>query len=175
MANGTFYYPSTLQGGDSARARTPNAQWYNGVNPGAGKNIGLGINVDGGALPDITGANSIGMNWTLLDQGYPSDNIPPLPRTPQGACPIGCSANVTRTGNVTTTWDTSQPLYTLSGAASSGGNVPVATIFGEITVGSNPDNVEGSPVEGASPAAVGKVALETLSDGWVAQSLITPY
>ena len=173
MVKGTFYYPSSVQGGDLARARTPNAQWFNGVNPGAGKNIGIGINAGGGALPDVTGANSIGMNWTLLDQGYARSDVDPLPRVPQGACPIGCYANVTRTGNVATTWDVSQPLYTAAGAASSGGSAPAFAIFGQIAVGSNPDNVEGSPVEGASPTFDGAATLETLSAGWAA-TLPTP-
>jgi len=165
MANGTFYYPSALQGGDLARARLPNAQWYNGVNPGAGKNIGIGINVDGGALPSVTGANSVGMNWTLLDQGL-DDSLPSSPRTPQGSDPIGCSANVSRTGNVETTWDVSQPSYTPAGAASSGGSSPVFSYFGSIGVGSNPDNAEGSPVEGAAPIDIGEATLAALVDGW---------
>jgi hypothetical protein len=167
MANGTFYYPSALQGGDLARARLPNAQWYNGVNPGAGKNIGIGINIGGGALPEITGENSIGYNWTLKQQVYnflaPSQLIP---RTPQGACPIGCYANVSRTGDVETTWDVSQPSYTPAGAASSGGDSSIFSYFGSIGVGSNPDNAEGSPVEGAAPIDIGEATLATLVDGW---------
>ena len=46
-------------------------------------------------------------------------------------------------------------------------------VFGQISVGSNPDNVEGSPVEGAFPAFDGAATLETLSAGWAA-TLPTP-
>lgn len=165
MANGTFFYPNAFQGGPQARARVPNAQWYNGVNPGAGKNIGIGINIGGGKLPDVTGANSVGMNWTLLDQGL-QDTVPPRARVPQGACPLGCSADVVRVGNTTTTWDVSQPSYTPAGAASSGGLPPVFAYFGSIGVGSNPNNVGGFPVEGAAPIDIGEATLATLIDGW---------
>ena len=171
MANATYFYSSALQGGDAARARTPNAQWYNGANPNAGNNSGIGINIGEGSLPEVTGKNSIGMNWTLLQQTFklfqPSDR---LPRTPQGACPIGCFANVTRTGNVATTWDTTQPSYTLAGAASSGGSIPQLMEFSPISVGSNPDNVDGFPVEGAAPVSIGAATLATLSAGWTAVS-----
>ena len=174
MSNGTFYYPSVSQGGDLARARTPNAEWYNGVNPGAGKNIGIGINVDGGALPEATGANSIGMNWTLLDQGIPKNNLAPTARTPQTACPIGCYADVQRTGNTATTWDSSQPLYSPAGAASSGGQNRVFAYFGTISTGSNPENVNGNPVYTATPIATGSAYLNTLEEGWVTSESNNP-
>jgi len=174
MPNGTFYYPSVSQGGDLARARTPNAEWYNGVNPGAGKNIGIGINVDGGALPEATGANSIGMNWTLLDQGIPENNVAPTARTPQTACPIGCYADVQRTGNTATTWDSSQPLYSPAGAASSGGQNRVFAYFGAISTGSNPENVNGNPVYTATPITTGSAYLNTLEEGWVTSESNNP-
>mgnify|MGYP003641390582 CR=1 FL=1 len=99
MPNATYFYSSAIQGGDAARARTPNAQWYNGANPNAGNNSGIGINIGGGSLPEVTGKNSIGYNWTLLQQRYNIFNPSVLvPRAPQGACPVGCYANVSRTG-----------------------------------------------------------------------------
>ena len=169
MPNATYFYASAFQGGTAARARTPNAEWYNGANPNAGNNSGIGININGGSLPEITGENSIGYNWTLLQQ-MPNIFNPSVmqSRTPQGVCPIGCSANVIRIGNVATTWDTTQPLYTESGAASSGGSIPQLMQFGPISAGTNPDNVDGAPVEGAAPVLVGSATLATLSAGWVA-------
>ena len=169
MPNATYFYSSALQGGDVARARTPNAQWYNGANPNAGNNSGIGINIGGGSLPEVTGKNNIGYNWTLLQQRYnifaPSVLVP---RTPQGACPIGCYANVSRTGNVATTWDTTQALYTPAGAASSGGDSSGYMQFGSINAATNPDNVEGAPVEGAAHVSTGNATLATLGAGWVA-------
>ena len=163
MPNATYFYSSAIQNGDLARARTPNAQWYNGANPNAGNNSGIGINIGGGSLPEVTGTNSIGYNWTLLTQRY--NAFAPsvlLPRTPQGACPIGCSANVSRTGNVATTWDASQTLYTPAGAASSGGFPGDAMQFGSINAATNPDNVEGAPVEGAAPVSTGNATLANI-------------
>ena len=168
MPNATYFYASAFQGGTAARARTPNAEWYNGANPNAGNNSGIGINIGGGALPEVTGENSIGYNWTLKDQGHTAPLYAPVARAPQGACPISCSGDVSRTGNVATTWDTTQPLYTPSGAASSGGLGRIFSYFGSISSGTNPDNVDGAPVEGAAPVLVGSATLATLSAGWVA-------
>jgi hypothetical protein len=169
MANATYFHSSALQGGDAARARTPNAQWYNGANPNAGNNSGIGINIGGGSLPEVTGKNSIGMNWTLLQQRINIfDASLLISRVPQGACPIGCSANVLRQGNIATTWDTTQPNYTLAGAASSGGTIPELVQFGSINAATNPDNVDGAPVEGAAPVSIGAATLATLSAGWTA-------
>ena len=171
MANATYFYSSALQGGDAARARTPNAQWYNGANPSAGNNSGIGINIGEGSLPEVTGKNSIGMNWTLLQQTFklfqPSDR---LPRTPQGACPIGCFANVTRTGNVATTWDATQPLYTTAGAASSGGvsgNGQVASPQTINTSTNQANESDGTPAYNAYPTTDGEATLTTLDPGWV--------
>jgi hypothetical protein len=168
MPNATYFYASAAQGGDLARARTPNAQWYNGANPNAGNNSGIGINIGGGSLPEVTGKNSIGYNWTLKQQMNAFLSSVLLPRTPQGACPVGCYANVVRTGNVATTWDTTQALYTPAGAASSGGNLFLFMQFGPISAATNPDNVDGFPVEGAAPVSTGAATLATLGAGWTA-------
>ena len=169
MANFTYFIPSNFQGMDQAILRNPNAQWYNGGNPNAGNNSGIGINIGGGFLPEITGENSIGYNWTLKQQSLAAFVSPPAqaPRTPQGACPIACSANVLRTGNVATTWDTAQPLYTPAGAASSGGLNKFFQQFAAIVTGSNPDNTEdGLPDYNSSPVSTGSAHLNTLEEGW---------
>ena len=40
--------------------------------------------------------------------------------------------------------------------------------FGSINAATNPDNVEGAPVEGAAPVSTGNATLATLGAGWVA-------
>jgi len=168
MSDITYFFPSDLAGGANAKARVPSANWENGANPNAGNNAGIGINLGGGALPAITGKNSIGYNWTLRQQ-MPWIFNPALdaPRTPQGACCIACQADVPRTGNVATTWDQSQPLYSLAGASSSGGLDGAFMLFTGISTGSNPDNdSNGKPVEGAAPVNTGTAYLETLEEGW---------
>ena len=170
MTNFTYFIPSNLQGMAQAKLKTPNANWENGANPNAGNNAGIGININGGSLPEVTLKNSIGMNWTLLTQQQLIFSNPPTlaPRKPQGACPISCFANVARTGNIATTWDTTQPLYTPAGAASSGGSNQFFMQFAGIVTGTNPDNAaNGSSDSNSSPVSTGTANLNTLEQGWV--------
>lgn len=168
MTDATYFFPADLAGGANAKLRVPLANWENGANPNAGNNSGIGINVGGGALPVVSGRNSEGYNWTLRQQMLWIFN--PLlltPRVPQGACCIGCQADVPRAGNVTTTWDKSQPLYSLAGALSSGGLTGAFMVVSPISTGSNPDNdSNGKPVKGASPVNTGSAYLNTLEEGW---------
>ena len=166
---GTYFYPSITQGIVGARAKNPNAAWQNGVNPNGCNNAGIGINIDGGSLPDTE--NGIGYNWTLntqIDNFFASGTV--APRTPQGSSPLSCSANVVRTGNVETTWDESQPLYSFAGAASSGGTALKTSIVSPVFVAKNPENVNGAPVSGAGPIEAGKADLNSLITGWESDS-----
>jgi hypothetical protein len=96
----------------------------NGMNVGASNAPGIGISTEN---PDLDESLP---NWTLLDQHGNA-------RDAQISQLIGGNGLVARTGNVATTWDTTQALYTPSGAASSGGTegtAPDATI----RMGTNP-------------------------------------
>ena len=98
-------------------------------------------------------------SWTLLDQHGDARNA-------QISQLIGGSGIVPRSGNVATTWDKSQALYTPAGAASSGGSegtAPDATV----RLWANPDNVEGQPNNDAVPTAVNSAILTSLATGWV--------
>jgi len=99
---------------------------YLGLNRAGGNSPGVGINT--GAVyqtaQEIIDDGSIFTGWTELDQGVfdGSGGQPtPLPRIPQDSGILGHTGNVVRIGNVVTTWDKSQALYSDSGAASSGG------------------------------------------------------
>ncbi len=108
--------------------------------PGDGSYIDpyLGMNRAGGSSPgvgvctgliyqteaEVSADGPIFTGWTELDQGVfdGSGGQPtPLPRIPQDSGILGHSGSVIRVGNVETTWDKSQALYTENGAASSGG------------------------------------------------------
>jgi len=160
-ATPTFY---TDLASDSARQTETGisaASWETGAAAGASNASGLGINLLGGSLPAETGFNGIGMNWTLLDQSEAQ-------RTPQVSQVIGGFGYVPRSGNVATTWDQSQALYTPLGAASSGG----VSGGGEATVDSvysatNPDNLsDGTPNPVGFPTITGDATLLDLASGW---------
>ena len=160
MTDMTYFFPSAAQGWLAAKLRVPSASFENGANANAGNNSGLGINIGGGSLPEITGENNIGSNWTLKQQmnSFTSGFTLPTLRTPQGACPIGCSANVARTGDVATTWDTSQP----------GGLSNLFSEFSPISTGTNQANEsDGTPAYDSTPVNTGSAYLNTLQEGWV--------
>ena len=170
MTDMTYFFPSAAQGWLAAKLRVPSASFENGANANAGNNSGLGINIGGGSLPEITGENNIGSNWTLKQQmnSFTSGFTLPTLRTPQGACPIGCSANVARTGDVATTWDTSQPSYSPNGAANSGGLSNLFSEFSPISTGTNQANEsDGTPAYDSTPVNTGSAYLNTLQEGWV--------
>jgi hypothetical protein len=159
MGNPTFYSDDAAI--TAGQSRVTGADFEDGCNPSASCAHGLGINIDGGALPAETGFNSEGFNWTLQDQ----DSVA---RTPQVSQVIGGDGTVPRSGNVATTWDTTQVLYTVQGAASSGGISGNGSAHGEsISDATNPANVDGSPVAGATITEVGNATLTSLGAGWV--------
>jgi len=145
--------------------RIPAAVAETGANIAASCAPGIGIstqnpNLDE-ALSTIDG-KSVG-SWSLLDQhgGARNGQIGQL---------IGGNGVVPRVGNVPTTWDKSQLLYTDNGAASSGG---VAGILPEavIRMFANPDNVDagnGSTIpDNTDPiVVVGNATLTDLDAGW---------
>jgi|TARA_R110001632_G_scaffold140999_2_gene257055 hypothetical protein len=139
--------------------------WETGGNAGASNAHGLGINIGGGELPAIPTipVNGIGMNWTLTDQFS-------VARIPQVSQVIGGFGQVVRTGNVATTWDATQPLYTTAGAASSGGvsgNGQVASPQTINTATNQANEADGTPAYNAYPTTDGEATLTTLDPGWV--------
>ena len=169
-ASPTFF--DDLTAAASRQAEYPNltqAIWETGGNAGASNAHGLGINVAGGALPEATGFNSIGMNWTLADQFS-------VARTPQVSQVIGGSGFVPRSGNVATTWDIAQALYTPQGAASSGGiygnGSAVSPLMSINTATNQANEADGTPADDAYPVIDGDATLANLTSGWT--SVVPP-
>jgi len=142
MGNPTYFQDDTAV--TAGEARVPLANFDNGCNSVASNSNGIGINIDGGALPDINGlyAYSPGWNWTLEDQ---------FENTRQGQ--IGQLI-----GGSGITLDTDWP-----GSGGTEGTAPDATIRDA----TNADNVDGAPVAGAEITTVGNASLVTLAAGWV--------
>ena len=141
-------------------------EYLSGGNAPASNAPGIGIAIGNGALPAETVPPHT-MNWTLEDQFEAA-------RTPQVSQSIGETGFVTRTGNVATTWDSSQALYTPNGAASSGGaSGNAAPTYSYINDISNPDNdaTTLTPVPGAVPTFDGEASLVTLAAGWVSTAI----
>jgi hypothetical protein len=134
------------------------ANFDNGMNNGA---CMPGIGVAFGQ-PDLDGEPQ---SWTLLDQHGPAGEV----RVPQVSQLIGGGGYVQRTGNVPTTWDTSQALYTPGGAASSGGvegDGKAETQY--IVAVTNPTQaaVDGDPALDGTVVVAGTANLQTLAVGW---------
>ena len=162
-ASPTFFTDLTADAARQTETGISQASWESGGCAGASNAHGLGIDVAGGELPAVTGFNGIGMNWTLLDQLSDA-------RTPQVSQVIGGNGFVARTGNVATTWDTSQALYTPEGAAGSGGvagNGQVASPETIATATNQADESDGTPAYDAFPTIDGQATLSTLAAGWV--------
>ena len=140
MGNPTFFQDDAAV--TAGKARVPLANFDNGCNPVASNSNGIGINIDGGALPAETAPGMQGWNWTLLDQ---FENA----RDGQIGQLIGGSG---------ITLDTDWP-----GSGGTEGTAPDATIRDA----TNADNVDGAPVAGAEITAVGNASLLTLGAGWV--------
>lgn len=138
----------------------------NGCNLPASNAPGIGVAIGYGALPAETVPPHT-MNWTEDDQFAAA-------RTPQVSQSIGQDAFVPRTGNVATTWDSSQALYTPNGAASSGGLSGNGSdgATPDLMVFSNPDNdAAGIPVPGATSTVTGEASLVTLAAGWISTAV----
>jgi|TARA_R110000787_G_scaffold3980_3_gene15526 hypothetical protein len=162
-ASPTFFDDLTSAGSRQTETGITQVVWESGGNAAASNAHGLGIDVAGGALPAETGFNGIGMNWTLLDQEAAA-------RTPQVSQVIGGVGFVPRSGNVATTWDTTQVLYTPEGAASSGGisgNGSAVSPLMSINTATNQADVSDAPVYDAYPTIDGQAHLAALGTGWV--------
>ena len=164
-ASPTFFDDLTAAASRQAETTITAAAWETGGNAGASNAHGLGINIDGGALPAIPTipVNGIGMNWTLADQFS-------VARTPQVSQVIGGSGFVPRSGNVATTWDTTQALYAPQGAAGSGGisgnGSAVLPLMSINTATNQADESDGTPAYDAYPTIDGQATLPALT-GWV--------
>tara|TARA_R110002167_G_scaffold6412_3_gene29676 strand:- start:8650 stop:9168 length:519 start_codon:yes stop_codon:yes gene_type:complete len=166
-ASPTFFDDVTAAASRQAEyANLTQSGWESGGNAGASNAHGLGINIDGGELPAIPTipVNGIGMNWTLTDQFS-------VARTPQVSQVIGGAGFVPRGGNVATTWDTTQALYTPQGAASSGGisgnGSAVSPLMSISTATNQVDEADGTPAYDAYPTIDGQATLTALDPGWV--------
>ena len=130
-------------------AEVPGATFNSGCGGGASNAHGIGINVGGGA---IIGTPE---QFTLNDQFGNA-------RQSQRSQCIGGNGTVPRSGNVATTWDKSQALYSENGAASSGGTegtAPDAVIRVVADSSAESGGVITLPAEGAW--------LTDLATGWV--------
>jgi hypothetical protein len=153
--------PNTFRDTTAIAARdgeVPAADFTNGVNNGSCQ-PGIGINF---GQPDAAGTPE---QFTLLDQYGAIGEV----RVPQVDQVIGGAGAVPRTGNVETTWDTTQALYTLNGAASSGGvegNGKAEAQF--IIAAGNPTQAakDGDPELDGTVTVLGTANLQTLAVGW---------
>jgi hypothetical protein len=139
----------------------PAASWTNGSNDGSCSSAGIGfafIDPDGDPQGvDLTGSPE---QFTLEDQ---FENT----RTPQVSQSIGGLATVPRTGNVATTWDTTQVLYTKQGATSSGGLGGYGTQPVEGVTNPTQSTIDGDPITDGKVTVAGAATLTTLAAGWV--------
>jgi hypothetical protein len=150
---------------DSARAariaEVAEASFVNGQNLGGSNSMGIGINMSAVTPFPVVGTPE---QFTLLDQ---DEEI----RVGQRSQSIGGLPFVPRTGDQEFTWDRTQPLYSITGAASSGGtegDLPAAAIY----TGTNPTNDEkaaaqlaGESIDGTI-VKLGNASLPDL-DGWL--------
>jgi hypothetical protein len=148
----------------TAEETNPDASWVNGMNnsacmPGIGVAFGQ---PDLWQDPDYLPAIGDPSSWTLLDQ---DGDI----RVPQVSQLIGGGGFVPRTGNVPTTWDETQALYSDSGAASSGGVEGDGKAEAEFIIAAgNPtqDAKDGDPDLDGTITVLGTANLQTLAVGW---------
>ena len=144
----------------TARAtQVPAASFTNTCNSAASNSPGIGITAP---LTNLV-ANE---PWSLLDQFAAA-------RTPQVGQVIGGNGFTARNGNVTTTWDTSQALYSVAGASSSGGVSGNGTGQSQFIVGiTNPPNANSTASNSfpdpayPAPTVLGSASLATLAAGW---------
>jgi hypothetical protein len=142
-------------------AEVINANFTNGMNNGGSNAPGIGINMTGIA---VVGTPE---QFTLLDQRE-------VARVAQISQSIGGHPFVPRTGDQEFTWDESQLLFSVSGAASSGGTEGVLP-EAAIGTGTNATQIEkdaaraanGDSVDG-SVVQVGSAQLVDLAGGWTA-------
>ena len=164
-ASPTFFDDLTAAGSRQTETGITQTSWETGGNAGASNAHGLGIDIAGGELPAIRvpPEYGIGFNWTLEDQFAAA-------RTPQVSQVIGGAGFVPRSGNVATTWDQSQALYTPLGAASSGGisgnGSAVSPLMSINTATNQDDEADGTPAYDAYPTIDGQATLTTLTTGW---------
>jgi hypothetical protein len=146
--------------------------WDRGPNNCASNAVGIGI----GTQTNLQAAPGLSLvpqqsGWTLNDQAG-------IARTAaagnQKSQVIGGTGYVARSGNVATTWDRTQALYTPQGAASSGGLEGAGSQATQLVfLVTNPNNITVNNMsvpdpDVPAPTVVGSAQLATLAAGWVA-------
>jgi hypothetical protein len=142
-----------------------------GVFGGAANAPGLGIstenpNLEESLMPNTNASSVLGVgSWSLLDQHGDA-------RESQISQLIGGNGIVAREGNVATTWDKTQLLYTPSGAASSGGlegTLPDATVrlMDAADLPTAAEKVADPNVDGELTLPAQGANLSVLADGWI--------
>lgn len=164
----TFFQDDSAVTSRTAEETNDDANWDNGMNLVASNAPGVGINQGGGA---VVGTPE---QFTLLDQGRPVESggsQTPTAREAQLSQLLGGGGFVPRTGNVATTWDKSQALYSESGAASSGGDagaLPEDVVqFGTLPTQAAKD---ADPALDGTVIPVGNSTLSDLAVGWTIQA-----
>jgi hypothetical protein len=163
--------PNAFQDDAAVAARTVEvalASWDTGLNIAGSNAPGIGIATDnpgleGSLWPATDGSGDLNTgSWTLLDQFGDA-------RAAQISQLIGGPGTVSRIGNQPFTWDTSQVLYSVEGAASSGGQEGTLP-DNVIRLYTNPDDVPatggGAPDNDAPAVPVGNATLIDLAVGW---------
>ncbi len=146
------------------------ANWNRGPNNCASNAVGIGIGTQIN-LQTAPVANQGGYwpGWTLADQFA-------VARTAaagnQKSQVIGGAGYIARSGNVVSTWDASQALYTPQGAASSGGVAGNASQSTQLVFSvSNPANITVNNLsvpdpDVPAPTVIGSAELLSLAAGW---------
>lgn len=139
---------------------------YLGMNRAGGSSPGVGVCTGIVLLTaaEIAAGLTRPASWTELDQGvFAGSGGQPtaLPRIPQDSAILGNGGSVLRVGNVPTTWDKSQALYTDNGAASSGGKEGIPTLPITMTIGADINNTANLVI--TDTAAVDGAEMDTVS------------
>jgi hypothetical protein len=131
--------------------------------------------VDSGAFGGSCNGAGIGTLTTNLEQSLPNWTLEDQfenPRTSQIGQLIGGNGIVPRTGNVATTWDKTQVLYTLQGAVSSGGTegtLPDSTIrlYDGDDLPTRAEKEANPDLDGQLTLPASSASLVDLAIGWV--------
>ena len=129
---------------------------YFGMNRAGGSSPGIGVctGIVLQTAAEVAAGPERFSDWTELDQNEAA-------RIPQDSGILGHTGFVARTGNVATTWDKSQALYTDNGAAGSGGAEGVPFLPITFTQGADINDTANLVI--TTTAAVDTAEMDTVS------------